>query len=124
MLCTCNWLCRYIKGFVVLSFDIVLKTVNCLFVCKQDTSPKHCSIKYGLPGKICNVLGHQSSSNTSNRVQIGLPIDHRSRLHQKEYCFHVTASNETFTVMVEGSLNFNFTTNKSKYRNHNRAYLF
>jgi hypothetical protein len=103
------------NNFVQLSFDVVLKTVTCLFIHKKDTSTKQCNIMYGLLGKTCNVLGHQSSSNTSDRVRIGLPIDHRSHQSPKEYCFRVTASNKTFTVLVEGSFNFNFTTSKCKH---------
>ena len=107
------------NGFVHLSFDMVLKTVTCLFIHQQDTSTKHsCSIMYGLFGKTCNTLGYQSSLNTSNHVQIGLPIDYLLHQSPKEYCFRVTASNKTFTVLVEGSLNFNFTTGPGKCK-HN-----
>ncbi len=109
-----------LNNFVQLSFDVVLKTVTCLFIHKQDTGTKHCNIMYGLLRKTCNAIGHQSSSNTSDRVRIGLPIDHQSRQSPKEYCFRVTASNETFTVLVEGSLNFNFTMSKCKHL----VYLF
>ena len=103
------------NAFVQLSFDMVLKTVTCLFIHQHDTSTKHCSIMYGLLGKACNILGYQSSSNTSNHVQIGLPIDYLLHQSPKEYCFRVTASNKTFTVIVEGSLNFNFTIGKCKH---------
>ena len=103
------------NNFVQLSFDVVLKTVTCLFIHKKDTSTKHCNFMYGLLGNTCNVVGHQSSSNASDRVRIWLPIDHQSHQSPKEYCFRVTASNKTFTVLVEGSLNFNFTTSKCKH---------
>ena len=101
------------NDFVELSFDMVLKIVTCSFLHKQDTSTKHCSIMYGFPGKTCRTLGHQSSSNTSSHVQIGLPIDYQP---QNKHCFRVTASNDTFTVIVEGSFTTQLSSKSTKIR--------
>ena len=55
---------------------------------------------YGLQEDGCRELS-QSSKSSSDSVHIGIPTDEK---FQSEYCFTVTASNETFTAVVEGTL--------------------
>ena len=56
---------------------------------------------YGLLGENCRVMSHQNGTTTSDSVQIVFPVNNNFQ-PQSEYCFIVTASNGTFTTMVEG----------------------
>ena len=73
--------------------------------------PNYCSITYSywVDDCDCNVEHSQSSTSTSDRVHIGIPILGNSA---DEYNFSVTASNGTYMVMVEGY----FITSKLKYK--------
>lgn len=91
------------NNFVDLSFDLALKTVTCLFLNQQETSDKICSIVYGNPTENCRAISLQSKSDSSDSVRIGFPTEYQIS-PQSRYCFAITASNGTFSVIVEGSI--------------------
>ena len=67
-----------------------------------------CSIVYNsLQGGTCGTIIQQSSSSTnvSDTVFMGFPAGDYLQLESDgDYCFTLTASNGTFTVIVEGTL--------------------
>ena len=93
-----------INQFVDLSFDPTSKIATCLFLNQpKSTNEKTCSIGYGVPRETCTIFSHQSSKSSSDKVYLGFPKANHLQ-SQKEYCFIATASNGTFTVLVEGSM--------------------
>ena len=68
---------------------------------------KTCSILYG-PGKECvsqhpmETSTHSVTATHSNTVVIGLDS---LPTKKEKYCFIITASNGTFTTIIEGTIN-------------------
>lgn len=75
--------------------------VTCTFLYPKlsNINKNYCSILYGQLGGNCRTLS-QASSKLSDIVTIGLPLEEDLEM---EYCFSVTASNGTFTAIVEGT---------------------
>ena len=83
--------------------DLLSSAVICKFINQQNNNVKSCTIAYG-PGETCsNLSNHGLSSRTTvtpDSVVINLP-----ELSQTDgilYCYLVTASNDSFTAVVEG----------------------
>ena len=94
-----------IAQFVRISLNISSSYITCLFY-HQSNSTKKCSFIFGLlvnSKANCKLLSSSNMSNTSTneRVYVGFSIGETQL--QDEYCFTVTASNGTFTVIIEGS---------------------
>ena len=84
------------------SVNLVTKTVTCLFVQPRENSTKNCGIVYSLSRENCKPLNQSRNTSNSDRVLIRFPSSEQFQ-PQEEYCFTVTASNETFTALIEGS---------------------
>ena len=88
--------------------DLASKTVICLFSQQTENCVKHCSIEYGPSGenkKPQNWKKFITNTTTSGNVVFLFPSLNNSEQFQprEEYCFTVTASNGTFTVLIEGT---------------------
>ena len=71
----------------------------CTFLNQLETSEKTCRIEYGLSGEEMT-KSLTAANTTSNTVLLELELDGLVRNYQ----FVVTASNGTYTVMVEGNI--------------------
>lgn len=79
---------------------------------KQDKSMKHCSVKYRLCSTDGTVLSNKQQNRPLNNTNISdhghgnvyIAIPPNDELEpNKEYCFKVFASNDTFSVIIKGS---------------------
>ena len=72
-------------------------TISCVFQNQSDTSEKSCCITYGLcdQERLRNAL-----ADCNNYYSLELDLSGTSR---QRYCYIVTASNDTYTVKVEGT---------------------
>ena len=87
-----------VDRFVDVEIMPALGRVICTFRAHQSTvQEKTCSIFYGPMGSNCKATS-QSSHSFSDSVVLGLPLEDI----EQEYCFSVTASNGSFTTIVEG----------------------
>ena len=77
-------------------------TFTCSFLNQLDTTAKFCSILYGF-----NPQQLTYAANGSNDSIVTLPL-HDDVRNAKQVYFIVTASNNTFTILVEGNQNQNF----------------
>ena len=81
------------------SYDPTATTISCVYENQLDSSPKSCSIKYGVCG--------QEMSTTQGTTTVESPFMVILRLNSSTInpmnCYVVTASNETFTLMVKGT---------------------
>ena len=86
-----------------LSFDPTSKLATCFFLNQpKSANEMTCSIVYGVPGETCTMFSRQNGRSSSNKVYLGFPEANHLQ-SQEEYCFVATASNGTFTILVEGS---------------------
>ena len=86
-----------------LSFDPTSKLATCFFLNQpKSANEMTCSIVYGVPGETCTMFSRQNSRSSSNKVYVGFPEANHLQ-SREEYCFVATASNGTFTILVEGS---------------------
>ena len=88
-----------INHFVRVDVVLTAKIVVCVFFNQQSNREKLCSIEYGPVGGDCRTSS-QASRSLSNSVTVGLPLEQDT---EQDYCFSVTASNGTFTAIVEGT---------------------
>ena len=70
-------------------------TLTCIFLNSNDTSEKSCNVRYGQCGQEMRTVSGYSSNN-SVTVSLQLSTVYIS------VCYIVTASNGSFTVIVEG----------------------
>ena len=96
-----------VNNFVQVIIDLLSSAVICKFTEDQGNNIKSCTIiAYG-PGEACDNLSsltHGLASDTtvsSDSVVINLPVLSQSSV--MEYCYVVTASNDSFTAMVKGT---------------------
>lgn len=84
--------------FVKVEYNPTASVITCIFQHQWNTT-KLCSVVYGP----CHQnLVHYQASNTSNSDTVLLNI--KPDLLDQMFCYIVTASNGTFTIMVEGTL--------------------
>ena len=80
--------------------------ISCIFQDNQDNSSKSCIIRYGLCGqnafRMYNTVQAISNPESVNIVTLQLTLD--SQLSNRTFCYNITASNDTFTVIVEGQI--------------------
>ena len=74
-------------------------TISCTFENRLDSSPKSCSVKYGT----CGQEMYTTQGNTIDEFIIRLKLN--SSIASLMNCYVVTASNGTYDIMVNGSLN-------------------
>ena len=90
------------NSFVKINFYGDNASIVCTFLNQQEGTKRKCSIQYG-PGEGCHNLSLASQGNsTSNKVVISLSIQLPEELI---YCFSVTASNGTHTVIIKALFN-------------------
>ena len=87
------------------SVDLASKTVTCLFHQQTENCEKYCSIEYGPSRENCKPRNPRKFANrsASSNVVLFTLNDSEQFQPQEEYCFTVTASNGTFTVLIEGT---------------------
>ena len=83
--------------FVRVKYDSATSTISCNFLNQFDTSEKVCRIHYGVCDEI--IVETTSASDTSDSVTLKLRI-----LNSASYCYSLTASNDSYTVTVEGQI--------------------
>ena len=83
-----------------MEYDSTTSTITCTFLNKFDTSENMCKIQYGVCGQ--NQMEMTSASDTSDSVTIKLSI-----LNSASYCYTLTASNDSNTVIVKGQIGKN-----------------
>ena len=88
--------------FVDVSIDLASKTVTCLFLQQRENITKSCSIVYGLSRENCKPQNQSRNTSNTDCVLIRFPSNKQFQPHE-EYYFTVTASNGTFTALIEGS---------------------
>ena len=90
------------NNFVDLNIIQASSNIVCIFLEPQAYElEKTCSIV----GSPCKVLSQKSHNNMSKNVTIGLSLEEI----ELEYCFNVTASNNFFTVIIEGTFKTGYT---------------
>ena len=88
------------------SVDLASKTVTCSFHQQTENIEKYCSIEYEPSRENCNKpqnLRKFANGSTSGNVVLFTFSNSEQFQPQEEYCFTVTASNGTFTVLIEGT---------------------
>ena len=101
----CMYVCMYVSfyvdctnQFVEIQYSSATSTISCIFLSELDGSEKSCSIRYGE----CNQeLTEMAAGNTTTSSVIMLNLTLTSSDSQ---CYVATASNGTYTVMVDGSI--------------------
>ena len=96
--------------FVSVMFNFLYDQVTCFFLDQELSNEKTCSISLYSSGlEFCSGFQSLIESNKqsvttmhSNTVIIGLGSPSTK---EDKYCFTLTASNETFTAIVEGVIN-------------------
>ena len=88
--------------------DLASESVTCLFFQQTENCEKYCSIEYEPSGKNHkpqNWRKFTANTTTSGNVVRLFPSLNNSEQFQpeEEYCFSITASNGTFTVLIEGT---------------------
>ena len=74
--------------------------VSCIFLNKSDTSNKTCSVRYGQCDEKFDDFAHEQETSSNDTIHVDL------MLHEitEQYCYIVTASNDTVTFIVEGRI--------------------
>ena len=100
--------------FVDVTFNPVTKTVTCFFLNLEEGTKKFCSIVYSVFSERlrCRKLQQNSTSLTDEVVMSLVPAHDQNDAPIEYYCFTVTASNGTFTAVVEGSFSNTSVTGK------------
>ena len=81
-----------------MSFDTMTSSIYCTFLNDQDMSRKSCNISYAPCGE---ELKKDVQGNTSmDRIQLQLRLDSSTT----DYCYVVTANNDTFKILVQGKI--------------------
>ena len=86
-------------------YDEDTASIFCTFLSQQDTTDISCNIKYvQCQQKSISVPKQLSATNTDvpNTLQIMLKFNDSD---QVKYCYEVRASNSSYTVRVDGTLN-------------------
>lgn len=91
-------------------FNFLFDQVTCSFIDQELSNEKTCSISlYNSEQEVCSMLQSHSEPSKqmvtavhSNTVVIGLES---LPTKEEKYCFTLTASNGTFTAIVEGMIN-------------------
>ena len=99
------------NSFVKVTIDPIPPMVTCAFLNQQGSSVKTCSVVYAfnetcmIGDNIMLLLAQmkQTAQSVSNTVMVGLPISHTFNNHSG--CFIATATNSTFTAIIQGSFN-------------------
>ena len=86
-----------INEFVAVTFDPSTNSINCTFLNKQDTSNKLCRVIYGQCSQPTTQSTQGNVTDSMNSIILTLTLD------DPKLCYIVTASNEDYTVEVEGS---------------------
>ena len=84
--------------------DLASNHVTCLFHEQTENCEKYCSIEYGPSRENCKPQNWRkfttNSSTSTNELLLFPSVQFQP---EEEYCFSVTASNGTFTVLIEGT---------------------
>ena len=89
------------------SVDLPSNTLTCIFHQQTENGEKYCNIEYGLFRENFRPQNQRNFANRSafDSVVVLFPLlnDSEQFQPQEEYCFTITASNGTFTVLIEGT---------------------
>ena len=94
--------------FVDVTVNLASEIVTCLFLQQTENCEKYCSIEYAPSRenyKPQNWRKFTANTTATGNVVLLFPSLNNSEQFQpeEEYCFTVTASNGTFTVLIEGT---------------------
>ena len=84
-------------------------TVSCVFLNQSDTSEKTCCVTHRLCDQkiLENTLRCNKDSTYNNVIELEVYFGHLST--SQKYCYAVIASNDTYTVKVEGTFTLGIT---------------
>ena len=87
------------NDFVEVTYNSATSAITCSFLSQPDsmTSIKSCSVQYG---ECQNLIFTSYGNSTGNSVTLIVLLSGSI----KAYCYIITASNGTHTVMVEGQI--------------------
>jgi hypothetical protein len=92
---------------VDVSVDLASKMVTCSFHQQTESSEKYCSIEYVPSRENCksqNERKFTTNTSSSGNVVLLFPLNGSEQFQPREgYCFTITASNGTFTILIEGT---------------------
>ena len=76
-------------------------TLSCIFLSKLDTSPKSCTVRYGLCGQEEYTIQGNVSDESLFEISIGLNSSIVELINN--CCYIITARNGTYEIIVNGS---------------------
>ena len=82
-------------------YDPSTATISCTFVNELNSSQKSCHVEYGMCDKVMNFKFAQNSTTDSSLSTVTLKLNITAM--NSNTCYVVTATNGTFTVIVNGS---------------------
>ena len=88
------------------SVDLASKTVTCSFHQQTENTEKYCSIEYEPSRENYSKPQNQrklANGSTFGNVVLFTLNDSEQFQPREKYCFTVTVSNGTFTVLIEGT---------------------
>ena len=83
--------------FVNVEYLSTTSTITCAFLDQTDTSIKSCSVMYGQQCEEMLIPGSQQNSTAEDPYSITLSVPENIN------CYEITASNGSFTIVVEGT---------------------
>ena len=82
--------------FVDVRYNPADSTISCVFLNPMNTSIKSCRVTYGP----CDQEQTETVENSSTELSSNITL----RIPRGSYCYTVTASSDTFTIAVEGTI--------------------
>ena len=83
------------------NYDPANTVLSCTFLNKSDSSPKSCSVIYGTCGQEIHTIQGSGIDGSPSMITIKL----NSSIINSMSCYIVTASNGTYEIVVNGSIN-------------------
>ena len=96
-----------IEDFVSIKFNQTTSSIECSFHIQQENPLKSCSVVFG-PGGDCKNLSQSSSGNSTTNSSVIINLNNIIEQDSNDselHCFHVTAANGTFTVVMKRIFN-------------------
>ena len=97
---------------VTIRYDSTSSTISCRFF-GQSTGTKSCYIQYGLCSNESGQFTGPGANVTSSNMTLSLKLNITNK--NLEYCYRVTASNLTYTTIIEGKIGNNYSLHHEPY---------
>lgn len=86
--------------FVIVTYYSANTSFSCTFLNKSDSSPKSCSVMYGICGQEMSTI--QGNAIEGSLFTIAIKLN--SSIVRSTDCYIITASNGTYEIMLNGSI--------------------